>query len=90
MADAVTNRGFMESYGRISEDDFELEAKLDAYQRDEMEPSWATQLDTAGMQPHAREYLERQVNCGRSDRKFEDIYGSKIDYCSGIQFTGKP
>jgi hypothetical protein len=52
---------------------------FDLYQREELEPSWATQLDTVGMQPHAREYLEQEM-----------ISGQMIDYSDGIQFTGKP
>jgi len=66
------------------------EEKLDRYQREELEPSWTTQLDTIGMQPHAREYLERQVNCMRSDRKFEMIAGEMVDYSPGIHFDGRP
>lgn len=63
---------------------------FDLYQREELEPSWATQLDTVGMQPHAREYLEQEMLCLRSERKFEMISGQMIDYSDGIQFTGKP
>jgi hypothetical protein len=63
---------------------------FDAYQREELEPSWATQLDTDGMQPHAREYLEREMSCLRSERKYEMIAGQMIDYPEGIQFSGKP
>ena len=63
---------------------------LDRYQREELEPSWATQLDTVGMQPHAREYLEREVNCMRSARKFECIADQVIDYTDGIHFGGTP
>jgi len=35
---------------------------LDRYQTRELESSWSTQLDTVGMQPHAREYLEREAS----------------------------
>jgi hypothetical protein len=42
------------------------------------------------MQPHAREYLEHEMSCLRSDRKFEMIAGQMIDYTDGIQFSGKP
>lgn len=63
---------------------------FDMYEQEELEPSWSIQLDTVGMQPHAREYLERQMNCMRSERKFEMISGQMMDYPSGIQFSGKP
>ncbi len=63
---------------------------FDAYQLDEFEPSACQQLDTVGMQPHAREYLEREMTCMRSYRKFECIDSQTIDYPEGIQFTGKP
>jgi hypothetical protein len=64
---------------------------LDPYQLGEMEPSTTMQLDTVGMQPHAREYLERQVNCMRSERKYEMISdGQVIDHMPGIQFSGRP
>lgn len=63
---------------------------FDMYQREELEPSWSTQLDTVGMQPHAREYLEREMNCLRSERKFECIAGQMIDYPQGIQFSERP
>ena len=63
---------------------------FDYYQRDELEPSWTTQLDVVGMQPHAREYLENEMNCKRSVRKFEHIAGQMIDYTDGIQFSGRP
>lgn len=63
---------------------------LDHYQIGELEPSWTTQLDTVGMQPHSREYLEREVNCMRSDRKYEMIAGQVVDYSPGIQFSGRP
>lgn len=63
---------------------------FDLYQREEFEPSACQQLDTVGMQPHAREYLERQMNCMRSERKFECIAGQTIDYPEGIQFSGRP
>jgi hypothetical protein len=63
---------------------------FDTYQREELEPSWASQLDTVGMQPHSREYLEQEMHCLRSERKFEMIAGQVIDYPRGIQFSGKP
>ena len=62
----------------------------DEYQLSEFEPSWCTHLDTVGMQPHSREYLERKTNCMRSTRKFEMMAGQMIDYCPGIQFSGSP
>ncbi len=64
--------------------------RFDSYQLDEFEPSITTQLDVVGRQPHAREYLEYQTLCTRSERKFEMVEGQMIDYCDGIQFTGKP
>jgi hypothetical protein len=60
------------------------------YQIEELEPSWTTQLDTVGMQPHSREYLERNVTNMRSSRRYEMIAGQMIDYCPGIQFSGRP
>lgn len=66
------------------------EHRLDPYQTEELEPSWCTQLDTVGMQPHSREYLERSVICMRSERKYEMIAGQMIDYCPGIHFDGRP
>lgn len=63
---------------------------FDWYQREELEPSTSQQLDKVGMQPHSREYLEREVNCMRSERKFEMISGQMIDYPPGVQFSGKP
>lgn len=65
-------------------------SRLDAYQTDELYPSFATQLDTNGMQPHAREYLERDLTAMRSARKFSMIAGQTIDHCDGIQFSGTP
>lgn len=63
---------------------------LDLYQREEMEMSASNQLDVNGMQPHAREYLEHEINCARSERKYEMIEGEIMDYTPGIQFSGKP
>lgn len=63
---------------------------FDMYQRGELEPSWTSQLDRVGMQPHAREYLETEMNCLRSERKYEMIAGQMIDYPEGIQFSGRP
>jgi|SRR5215207_8604285 len=63
---------------------------FDRYQRGEMDKSWSNQLDTVGMQPHTREYLEQEMNCMRSERKFEMIAGQLIDYTDGIQFSGRP
>ena len=64
--------------------------RLDAYQLSELEPSWATQLDTVGMQPHAREYLERDLTGLRGQRKLQMVDGQVIDHPCGIQFTGMP
>lgn len=63
---------------------------FDRYELDEFQPSWASQLDKVGMQPHSREYLENETNCKRSYRKFEMIAGQMIDYPEGIHFEGKP
>ena len=63
---------------------------MDAYEVGELEPSWATQLDIVGMQPHSREYLEYEMNSLRSARKFNMIEGQMVDYTDGIQFSGKP
>lgn len=63
---------------------------LSNYEKGELEPSWSTQLDVVGMQPHAREYLEYQLNCKRSERKFEMVDHQTIDYSDGIQFSGRP
>lgn len=56
----------------------------------ELEPSWTTQLDVVGMQPHAREYVEYCLNNARSHRKFEMLGDQIIDYTPGIQFSGRP
>jgi hypothetical protein len=64
--------------------------RLDMYETDELQPSWTTQLDTNGMQPHAREYLERDLLAMRSGRKFTTVDGGVIDHCDGIQFSGTP
>lgn len=63
---------------------------LDRYQEQELEMSASNQLDVNGMQPHAREYLEHEVNCARSQRKYEMIEGEIMDHTQGIQFSGKP
>lgn len=67
-----------------------ISRRLDECQIRELEPSQSMQLDTVGMQPHAREYLERDLLGERSARKFNMIGGQMIDYCDGIQFTGTP
>lgn len=64
--------------------------RLDMYEMDELEPSASMQLDTVGMQPHAREYLERAMNGMRSARKLINIDGQVIDCPEGIQFSGNP
>ncbi len=63
---------------------------LDPYQTSELEPSWCTQLDTVGMQPHAREYLERDLTAIRSGRKYNKIAGQIIDHPEGIHFGDMP
>lgn len=63
---------------------------FDMYQKEELDLSWSNQLDVVGMQPHAREYLEHEMNCKRSERKFELIADQVIDYTDGIQFSGTP
>lgn len=62
----------------------------DSYEHEELEDSWSQQLDTVGMQPHSREYLERQTNCERSWCKFQELTGEMLNYPEGIQFSGKP
>jgi hypothetical protein len=64
--------------------------RLDKYETGELEPSWTMQLDTVGMQPHAREYLERDETSMWSARRYTQIAGQEIDYCKGIQFSGMP
>lgn len=63
---------------------------FDMYQREELRPSASQQLDVVGMQPHAREYLEHEMSCLRSERKYEMIADQMMDYPEGIQFSGKP
>jgi len=63
---------------------------LDRYQDYELQMSASNQLDVHGMQPHSREYLEYEVNCGRSERQFDMIEGEIMEYTPGIQFSGKP
>ena len=64
--------------------------KHEQYETYELEPSASMQLDINGMQPHSREHLEYEVNCARSQRKFDMIEGEMMDYAEGIQFSGKP
>lgn len=59
-------------------------------EQEELEPSWANQLDVNGMQPHSREHLEYEMNSARSMRKYQMVEGAMMDYCPGIQFSGKP
>jgi hypothetical protein len=63
---------------------------MDRYMYQELEPSATSQLDIMGMQPHAREYLEYEINCGRSERKFQMIEGYVMDYVEGIHFGDTP
>lgn len=63
---------------------------FDRYQLEEFEPSACTQLDTVGMQPHSREYLEYEANCLRSTRKFQMFDGQMIDHPDGIHFGDTP
>jgi len=67
-----------------------MKALFDRYELGELESSITTQLDTVGMQPHAREYLERESTGMRSARKLMMIDGQVIDHCDGIQFSGMP
>ena len=60
------------------------------YEQYELEPSASQQLDINGMQPHAREHLEYELNCARSQRKYDMIEGELMDYSAGIQFSGRP
>lgn len=64
--------------------------RIDPYEIGELEPSWCQQLDTVGMQPHAREYIEREMNFARSERKFEHFMGQTLDHPQGIHFDGRP
>jgi hypothetical protein len=82
MRDSNASHGndFLATTGRI----------MDHYELNELEPSWCTQLDTIGMQPHAREYLDRSSTCLRSERQLQMIQGQMIDYSSGIHFDGMP
>jgi hypothetical protein len=64
--------------------------KLDSYQVSELDPSFCSQLDVVGMQPHSREYLEHCQNNIRSFRKFEMFNGQTVDHTPGIQFSGTP
>ena len=64
--------------------------QLNAFEMGELDPSICTDLDTVGMQPHSREYLERQMLGIRSDRRFMSIDGQVIDHPAGIQFSGTP
>lgn len=63
---------------------------LSAYEMGELEPSASMQLDTEGMQPHAREYLERDMTGNFIIRHVERCGHQTIDYTEGIQFSGKP
>lgn len=67
-----------------------LASRLDPYQISELDSSWCTQLDTVGMQPHSREYLERSMSGNVGGRKFEWVGGQTIDHPEGIQFSGCP
>ncbi len=78
------NRSFENDYLAIPTE------RLDAYEIDELEPSWSSQLDGIGMQPHSREFLEKEVNCMRSWKKFEMLSGQEVNYSDGIQFSGTP
>jgi hypothetical protein len=42
------------------------------------------------MQPHAREFLERDLVAMRSARKFSLVAGQVVEHCEGIQFSGTP
>jgi hypothetical protein len=58
---------------------------------EELEPSWATQLDLNGRQPHSREMLEYEVNCGRSTYKYDMIEPDiHMSYMEGIHFGSTP
>lgn len=69
---------------------FDMMQKYDEYQKEELQPSWSNQLDTVGMQPHAREYLERQMTSMKGQRTFVKLAGQMIDYPEGIQFSDEP
>lgn len=63
---------------------------MDRYIIQELEPSWCTQLDMVGMQPHSREYLEYCANNIRSEHCFQEYTGQSVDHPGGIQFSGTP
>lgn len=69
---------------------FDMMGRYDEYQMEELQPSACNQLDTVGMQPHAREYLERQMTSMKGQRTFERLAGQMIDYPEGIQFSDMP
>ena len=63
---------------------------FDAYEISELDSPWSQQLDTVGMQPHSREYLERSASCYTSWFKLNMITGEQTDYPKGIHFGGTP
>lgn len=63
---------------------------IDEQDKYELQMSACSQLDVVGMQPHAREYLEHELNYVRSERTYQEFEGGYIDCPSGIQFSGKP
>ena len=63
---------------------------MSGYEMGELEPSACQDLDTNGMQPHAREYLERQMTSMYSEECFEQVEHEVIHHHRGIQFSGKP
>lgn len=67
-----------------------LNRHVDAYEIGELEASNATKLDTTGMQPHSREFLERDIQGIVSGRRFHEVDGQTIDYCEGIHFGDTP
>ena len=67
-----------------------LALQQDAYQTGELQQSWSEQLDVVGRQPHAREYVEYEMNYRRSERKYLMCDGQVIDYPDGVQFSGMP
>jgi hypothetical protein len=69
---------------------YEQPEKLDDYQKVQLEMSACSMLDRVGMQPHAREFIEHELNYCRSERKYEEYEGGYIDHPDGIQFTGTP
>jgi len=68
----------------------ELYGPFDRFEREELDASQSMKLDTIGMQPHSREFLERKMTGIVGQRKYECLENETIDYTPGIQFTEYP